>query len=104
MNITSSRFFDTTILGQPVSHLATLRTPAITVRKPRTGQAPEMSASLWRHTLTECEATRRHGVVARSLCGLLGVLSLGSVAVAAWQTHALLAGNRLHDAISMFLH
>ena len=60
--------------------------------RPRTGQAPEMPASLWRHTLAECEATRRHGVVARSFCGLLGVLNLASVAVAVWQTHALLGG------------
>lgn len=103
MNTSASHFLDTTILAQPTSSSVAFRAPTKTATKSKTRLAPRMSASLWRHTLTECEATRRHGIVARSLCGLLGILSLGSVVTAAWQMHALLSGNRLHDAISAFL-
>ncbi len=104
MNTSSSHFFDTTILGQPAASSAPFSNSAKAALKSKASQAPRMSASLWRHTLTECEATRRHGLVTRSLLGLLGILSMGSVAAAAWQMHALLSGNRLNDAISAFLH
>ena len=103
MNTSASHFFDTTVFVQPAVLRVPFTTPAKTARQSTASQAPEMPASLWRHTLVECEVTRRHGLVTRSLCGLLGVLSLGSVAAAAWQMHALLSGNRLHDAISAFL-
>ena len=103
MNTSFSHFFDTTVLVQPTRLPAPLIVPAQTACRSTVRQAPKMSASLWRHTLAECEASDRHGLVMRSLCGLLGVLSLGSVAAAAWQMHALLGGNHLHDAISAFL-
>ena len=103
MNTPASHFFDSTVFVQP----AVLRTPftpsAKTARQSTARGVPKMPTSLWRHTLAECEETHRHGLVTRSLCGLLGVLSLGSVAAASWQMHALLSGNRLHDALSMFL-
>ncbi len=103
MNTASCHFFDTTVLGQHAPVPAPLSTPAKVASKFKAHPAPGPSASLWRHTLNECEATSRHGLVARSLFGLLGVMSVGSVAAAAWQMHALLSGNCLNDAISAFL-
>ena len=107
MNATYSNFFDTVALNAIIPDQITPRfiTPVVTKAtvKPGASPVPAMSASLWRHSLGECEAARRHGLVTRSLCGLLGVLSLGSMAAAAWQMHALLSGNHLHDAITAFL-
>ncbi len=103
MNTSTSHFFNPAILLQPISSAAPLRAPAATAPKSKVNQAARMPAALWRHTVDECEGAHRHGFAVRSLCALLGAASIGSMAAAAWQMHALLSGNHLHDMVSAFL-
>lgn len=76
---------------------------AKTIRRPQTKPAPEMPASLWRHTQNEdATETSHHRTAGRVLAGA-AVLSLGSVVYALCQAGGLLSGSRLHDAVAAFL-
>lgn len=91
--------YGTAITVRPDAH----STRAKTIRQPKTKPAPEMPASLWRHTQNEdASATSHHRTAGRLLIGA-AILSFGSVAYAICQAGALLSGSRLHDAVAAFL-
>jgi hypothetical protein len=102
--ITSSHsLFDTTILVQPGALQAPFSTREKIAPQFKASPVPEIPASLWRQTFNECEASHRHSLVVRSVFGVFGLLSIGSVAVAACQVHALFSGDCFQNAISAFL-
>ena len=91
--------YGTALAVPPDAHVS----QAKTVRRPKTKPAPEMPASLWRHTQIEgATETGHHRTAGRVLAGA-AILSLGSVVYALCQAGALLSGSRLHDAVAAFL-
>ena len=98
MTITSHRLFGSTTPFQAAVCPASARAATKAARP-----APEMPASLWRHTQNEDAAETRHHLLAGQLVTGIAALGAGGVACALYQACTLMTGSRLHDAVAAFL-
>ena len=103
MTTISNHPFDSTLFAVVRPIAAPSSTVVWPAQKAHASKLPEVSASLWRESMREETGYRAHHRVMRGFFVVIGVLGLGSVGYAAWQTCTLMSGSTLHDAVAAFV-